>query len=426
MSGARIVALNSHRAARCAAAAALIALAFQASAAHASILFTPHLDEYADLPRGSYADHTLVFTHITKVFDDEGTTIPLGAPFVGPGQRLDAALLLFRYLWIGNLFENTWVPFLNDHKQIFRVIANAGWQETSEAITERSRLFGLHTGGNGVGDLFVLGGLYSHEHRLGPLKFNGLLATTVKIPVGSYDTGALLNVGSHYWSTMPQLAAHADLFGRLHFDGTVAYQFNGRNDAPAYGGMTPTEPANVYNLEGNLAWQFNEKWFWDVGAFFRKSRGPNKFGNVTATFVDPQPATTLCADPTGGLIPGLSIPPNLCSVTNHFALIPVAGEREDKGIRQLYLSTSVYYIYRTSSVIDFRVAYPLNGRGSQFPMDYDVALIGPDGSRTPISDCSNPQDSACQHTKLNGVQEAAAVPAAPLFELRFVYLFWAP
>src|SRR5207237_405652 len=125
--------------------------------------------------------------------------------------------------------------------------------------------------------------------------------------------------------------------------------------------MTPTEPANVYNIEGNLAWQFNEKWFWDFGAFFRKSRGPNKCGKVTATFVDPQPATTLCADPTGGLIPGLSIPPNLCALTNHFALIPVPGERQDQGIRQLYLSTSLYYVYRTSSVLDFRVSYPING-----------------------------------------------------------------
>ena len=29
-------------------------------------------------------------------------------------------------------------------------------------------------------------------------------------------------------------------------------------------------------------------------------------------------------------------------------------------------------------------------------------------------------------TRLNTVQEAAAVSASPLIELRFVYLFWAP
>ncbi len=406
--------------------AILIALLCAAAPARASILFTPHLSEYADLPRGAYADHTLVYTRITEVFDDEGGVVPLGSPFVPEGEHVDAALLLFRYLWIGNLFENTRIPILNTHKQIFRVIANASWQEASEAINERSRLFGLHTGGNGVGDLFVLAGIYGNEHRWGPIKFNGLLSTTVKLPVGSYDTKSLLNVGTHYWTTIPQIALHADLFGRLQFDGTAAYQFNGRNDTPGYGGMTPSEPANVYNLEGNLAFKFSEKWFWDVGAFFRKSRGPNKFGNVTATFKDPQPATTLCANPTGGLIPGILIPPEQCSLTSHFELIPVPGERQDKGIRQLYLSTSLYYIYRTSSVFDLRVSYPLNGRGSQFPMEYDVAAILPNGDRRAISDCADPADTVCQRPKLNGVQEAAAIPSAPLFELRFVYLFWAP
>jgi hypothetical protein len=387
-----------------------------APGASASIIFTPHLSEYSDLPRGAYADHTLIFTHITKVFDDGGKVISAGSPFVPSGERIDAALVLLRYLWIGNLFENTRIPWLNTHKQIFRVIGNLGWQQASDEITARSRLFGLHTGGNGIGDLFLLGGIYGHEHRFGPLKFNSLLSTTVKVPIGTYDTKALLNVGTHYWSTIPQIAVHADLFGRLQFDGTAAYQFNGRNDSPAYGGMTPTEPADVYNLEGNLAWKFSEKWFWDVGAFFRKSRGPNKFGKVTATFVDPQPATTLCENPTGLGLPGIVIPPAQCSVTNFFRLTPIGGVREDQGIRQLYLSTSLYYIYRTSSVIDFRVAYPINGRGSQFPMEYDVSLYD-DPDNTSISTVA---------TKLNGVQEAAAVPAVPLFELRFVYLFWAP
>ena len=40
---------------------------------------------------------------------------------------------------------------------------------------------------------------------------------TVKVPVGEYDREALLNVGTHYWSTIPQVAAHAELFGRLYF-----------------------------------------------------------------------------------------------------------------------------------------------------------------------------------------------------------------
>ena len=391
------------------------ALALGSGAAHASILFTPHLSEYADLPRGAYADHTLIFTHINKVFDDSGHVISAGSPFVPTGESINAALLLARYLWIGNVFENTRVPFLNTHKLIFRVIGTAGWQEATGSVTERSRLFGLHTGANGIGDLFFLAGLYSHEHRWGPMKVNSVLSATVKVPIGEYDTNALLNIGTHYWSTIPQIATHIDLFGRLQFDGTAAYQFNGHNDTPAYGGMTPTEPANVYNIEGNFAWKFSEKWFVDLGYFFRKSIGPNKFGKVTATFKDPQPPTTLCANPG---IPGFQIPPAQCNALDFFTLVPVPGMREDKGIEQHYLSTSVYYIYRTSSVIDFRIAWPFRGRGSQFPMEYDVALAN-DPNHTPIP-------GARQTTKLNGVQEAAAMPAVPLFELRFVYLFWAP
>src|SRR6202008_312324 len=136
---------------------------------------------------------------------------------------------------------------------------------------------------------------------------------------------------------------------------------------------------------------------------------------VTATFKDPQPPTTLCQDPTGLGLPGLQIPPAQCNALDFFRLIPVPGVREDKGIEQHYLSSSLYYIYRTSSVVDFRVAWPIRWRGSHVPMEYDVALAS-DRDHTPIA-------GARQTTKLNGVQEAASVPASPLFELRFVYLF---
>ena len=384
-----------------------------AGQAQASILFTPHMSEYGSLPAGSYADHTLVYTSIRKVYGDNGQVIPLGAPFVPAGDSVDAALLLFRYLWIGNVFENTGIPILSTHKQIFRVIGNAAWQQASGGVTERSRLFGLKSGGSGLGDLFVLGGIYGETHRWGPIQGNGLFSTTVKLPVGEYDTKSLLNAGTHYWTTIPQIAAHVELYGRIIMDGTFAWQFNGKNNSPAYGGMTPTEPADVRNLEINTAFKVTEKWFFDVGFFRRESVGPNKFGKVTASFVSPQAAETLCAS--------LNVTPAQCTLTAAapgFRLVPVPGERQDKGIYSNYLSSSIYYIYRTSSVIDLRVAYPISGRGSQFPMDFDVALYN-DPTRTPIP-------GAQQHTTLNGVQEAAAVPASPLFELRFVYLFWAP
>ncbi|HVT35529.1 MAG TPA: transporter [Nevskiaceae bacterium] len=396
---------NAARKLLCAAALALVA-----ASAQASILFTPHLSEYAPLAEGSYADHTLVYTSIRKVYDANGQVIPLGAPFIPGGDSVDALLLLARYLWIGNQFADTRVPLLSTHKQIFRVIATAGWQQASGGAVDRSRLFGLTSGGSGIGDVYVLGGIYTHEHRWGPLQWNGLFSNTLKLPVGEYDTKALLNNGTHYWTTIPQIAAHAELYNRLIVDGTFAWQFNGRNDSPAYGGMTPTDPADVRNFEVNAAWKFSEKWFVDFGFFRRQSVGPNKFGKVTATFTSPQPATTACA--------ALGIPAAQCSLTNDFRLVPVPGERQDNGIYQNLLSSSIYYVYRTSSVVDFRVSRPISGRGSQFPMDYDVALYS-DPTQTPIP-------GTRQHVVLNGVQEAAAIPASPLFELRFVYLFWAP
>ena len=238
---------------------------------------------------------------------------------------------------------------------------------------------------------------------------------TTKIPVGDYDTRSLLNIGTNYWTTIPQFAMHAELFGRLYFDGTAAYQFNGRNDSPAYGGLTPTDPADVYNFEGNLAWKLSEKWFVDLGYSYRKTVGPNKFEKVTVQFKDPLPAFTACAN--------ADINPNQCSAADNFRLVPVPGTREDRGVQGTLLTTSLYYIYRTSSVINFRVAMPIKGRGSQFPMDFNVVT---DPGGVPISDCSSASSSTCQRTVLNGVQEAAAVSASPFFELRFVYLVWAP
>ena len=402
----------------------LTVLLLLSPAAHAGIVFTPHLSEYGILSRGTYADHTLIYTSITDVYDRDGNVVPLGtpklpplpgAPFIPPGESVDATLLLFKYLWIGNMFENTPVPYLNTHNQTFRIIGVAGWQQGSGRVTDQSRLFGLTSSGSGIGDLFVLNGLYTDEYRWGPAKANGLWSVTTKIPIGEYDTKSLLSIGTHYWSVIPGFAAHSEIFGRWYFDGIAAYQINGKNDTPAYGGLTPTRPADLYNLEGNLAFKFTEKWFADVGVSYRKTVGTNKFDKVTVAFKDPLPALSGCA--------AAGIPPAQCSTAGNFRLVPVPGTREDNGVMGTLLTTSIYYIYRTSSVIEFRAAMPIAGRGSQFPMDFEVDT-DPGGAR--ISNCASATNTTCQRTVLNGVQEAAAVSASPFFELRFVYLLWAP
>lgn len=379
--------------------------------AFAGIVFTPHLSEYSKLPRGAYADHTFIYTSIREVYDRNGEIITLGNDSLPKSESVQAALVLFRYLWIGNLFENTSIPFLNQHDQIFRIIANAGWQQGSEGIGDLSRTFGQKAGGSGIGDLFILSGLYGMEYRWGPIKGNDLWSLTIKAPIGDYDQNALLNTGTNYWSYIPQYAHHMEFFGRLYVDFTFAYQFKGRNDSPAYGGLTPTKPADFRNAEINFAWKFSEKFFWDVGVSYRESVGPNRFEQLTLNFAEqPLPPTTGCQ--------ALMVPDAQCNALEGFFLDPQPGPYEDNGVHGTLITTGFYYVYRASSVFGLRAAIPVKGQGSQFDAVYDV-YSGAPPDQGGVFTSSLP-------TVLQGVQEAAAVSATPFFEARFVYLFWAP
>lgn len=387
------------------------------SLAHAGIIFTPHLSEYSKLPPGQYTEFTFVYTDIEDVYDRDGRRVQAGAPFIPPGESVQATLALMKFLWIGNVFRDTSIWYLKDHPQFCRMIGGLGWQQSSDAIYERSRLFGLTGGGNGLVDLFGLCGIYTDEYRWGPLKANGLWAGTVKFPIGRWDRDALLNTGTNYWSYIPQFAAHAELWGRLIMDATAAYHFHGDNDQPAFGGTTPTRIADWRTFEGNLAFKWTEHWFTDIGFSHRESVGPNYYDQVTVTFKDPQPAQTACNNTNNGL--GIVvIDQNLCNTTNQFYLRPQPGSYADRGIYGDALTAGIYYIYRTSSVLNLRMFYPLAGRGSQIDVTYDVC------AENPCSDGNPPVSTV--GTTLNGVQEAAAISASPFFEARFVYLFWAP
>ena len=82
------------------------------------------------------------------------------------------------------------------------------------------------------------------------------------------------------------------------------------------------------------------------------------------------------------------------------------------------ITTGLYYVYRTSSVINLRAFIPISGRGSQITATYDVCTSQPCNEST--------SGGVTVDTELFGVQEAAAISSSPFFELRFVYLFWAP
>lgn len=403
--------------------AALLALG--AGAAHAGIIFTPHLSEYSKLPPGQYTEFQFVYTDIEHVYNREGDKVHAGAPFVPPGESIQATLALMKFLWIGNVFRDTGVPYLKDRNQFCRVIGGLGWQQASQAVYERSRLFGLTSGGNGLVDLFGLCGFYTDDYRWGPLKANGLWAGTVKFPIGRWDREALLNTGTNYWSYIPQFALHAELWGRLILDATAAYHFHGDNDEPAYGGLTPTRIADWRTQEVNLAFKWSEHWYTDIGFSHRESVGRNYYDDVTVNYKDPLPAQQACDNTNTGLgIP--IIDAALCNSTNRFYLTPVPAPYADRGIYGDALTAGVYYIYRTSSVLNLRVFYPLAGRGSQIDVDFEVCSDTVPGRPPCTATSPNRVGSGLQDVTLNGVQEAAAISASPYIELRFVYLFWAP
>lgn len=397
------------------------ALAVLPGAATAGILFTPHLSEYAIQPAGIFTETTLVFTEIEDVYDRDGNKVQIGRPFVPAGASTDAALALFKVLWVGNLFRDTGVPYLKDHAQFCRLIGGLGYQQNTEQIADRGRLFGARPGANGLIDLFALCGVYSPQWQWGPLKFNGLFATTLKEPIGRYDTDAMLNTGTNYRTVIPQLAFHGELFGRWFVDATAAYQFNGNNSRPSFGGTTPTRIADWINLEGNLAFKLSEHWFLDAGYSYHRSTGSNGYDRVTVNFKDqPVAPDTLCA--TLGLSRANCDSPALDS----FYLAPRPGPYEDRGVKATLLSAGISYVYRSSSVLQFRVVKPISGRGGQFDVVYDVCGVsdcpGPDNNNTGSGDNAVSQVGAT----LFGVQEAAATSASPYAELRLVYLFWAP
>lgn len=390
-----------------------------APAAQAGIAFTPHLSEYARLPPGQYTEFALITTEIEEVYNRDGDKVHTGAPFIPAGESVDATLMTLKYLWVGQPFRDTKVWYLKDRPQFCRIIGTLGHQQATGAAVTRSLTAGQRAGATGFGDVFGLCGLYGDEHRFGPLQFNTVLAGTVKFPVGQFNTDSLLNTGTNYWSYIPQLAVHVTLWDRLSLDATFAWQFNDANDDPAFGGLTPTRPADMRNLEGNLAWKFSERWYADLGYSWRQSVGPNRYDRFSLTLKDqPLPPTTLCQS-TQALL-GFAVPDAVCNAATLFYLEPRPGPYEDRGVEQHLLTAGVYYIYRSSTVLNLRIAQPLRGRGGQIDAVYDLYL------QDPSTPGAMPVPGGEQVSVQNAVQEAASVSASPYLELRLVYLFWAP
>jgi len=399
-------------------AAAAVVLLLASASAQAGIVFTPHVSEYARLAPGQYTELTFVNTEIEEIYDENGKIVRVGTPFVPAGGSTDASLLLLKYAWFGNAFRDSSVWYLKDHPQFCRIIGTLQYQQNTEQVARRTRIFGAKPGGNGFGDVFGLCGVHTDEYRWGPVMANGMWATTVKFPVGNYDTDAILNTGTHYWSYIPSFAFHSELFGRVYIDGIFAYQINENNDSPSFLGLTPTRIADWRNQEINVAWKFNEHWFAEVGYGHRESVGPNHYDKVRIRNEEPVRAEDGCRN--------LSLPENQCNSTNQFFVEnqPQITSYKDKGVFGEAITAGFVYIYRTSSVFNLRVFKPIDGRGARFNVPLNVYAAQSDGNGGYTYD--NTQRITTSNSKLFGVQEAAAISASPFLELRFVYLFWAP
>lgn len=395
-----------------------VALLAASAAAQAGIVFTPHVSEYARLPHGQYTELTFVNTEIGKIYDENGKIVRVGTPFVPAGGSTDASLLLLKYAWFGNAFRDSKIWYLNTHPQFCRIIGTLQYQQNTEQVARRTRIFGAKPGANGFGDVFGLCGVHTDEYRLGPFVANGMWAGTVKFPVGRYDTDAILNAGTNYWTYIPSFAFHSEIFGRIFIDGIFAYQINENNDSPSFLGLTPTRIADWRNQEVNVAWKFSEHWFAEVGFSHRESVGPNYYDKVRIRNEEPVRAEDGCRN--------LNLPPTQCDATNQFFVEnnPAITTYQDKGVFGDAITAGFVYIYRTSSVFNMRVFYPIDGRGARFTVPLFVYNAIPDGQGGYTYD--NTQRVSSSNPALFGVQEAAAISASPFLELRFVYLFWAP
>ena len=93
----------------------LLVLLCMPGLAQAGIVFTPHLSEYSIQASAPFSEFTFITTEIESIYDKYGNEVELGTPFVPAGDSTDAVLVLYKYLWIGNVFRDTTVPVSYTH-----------------------------------------------------------------------------------------------------------------------------------------------------------------------------------------------------------------------------------------------------------------------------------------------------------------------
>ena len=392
---------------------AAFAISLWTGAADAALYYMPHMGEYSKVIPGQIGLLAVYNASYTEVWDRNGKK----APIIDGGADINAVII--GSAWVGNMFRDTDWAFLAKRPQICGLAFGAGQVQARGSVRDIANSIGITAGNNGLTDLYMLCTLQDITRRWGMAKGHVQFSGTVKAPIGDYDTEALLQYATHYWTYIPQMSFHAER-GQLILDSTLAYQFNGDNDTPSAAGLTPTKPADWWNLGINLGWKFTERWWADIGFSHNETVGSNEFGKVSITLEDqPVPGTALCdLDALTGLpLGGATAPPEICNATTLFFVAPRPGPYHDRGVLAQVLTAGIYYLYRSSMFVNLRVGQVVNGRGSQFDAVFDACTsepCGPDNATAQVSLVSN------------GVGESGAVVTQPFFELRFIFPFAAP
>lgn len=392
---------------------ALVATLLWPAGAQAALYYMPHMGEYGKVLPGQIGLLALYTATYDEVWNRHGEKEKI----IDGSADINAVIV--GSAWVGNMFRDTDWAFLARRPQICGLAFGLGQVQAKGSVRETSNSIGITAGNNGLTDLYASCTVQDVTRRWGKAKGHFQLSGTVKAPIGDYDTEALLQYATHYWTYIPQLSFHGER-GQLILDATSAYQFNRPNDSPSAAGLTPTRPADWYNLGINLGWKFTERWWADIGFSHNESAGSNEFGKFDVTLEDqPVPGTALCdLDALTGLpLGGATLPPAICNATTAFFVAPRRGPYHDRGVLAQVVTAGFYYVYRSSAFLNFRVGQVVNGRGSQFDAIFDACAsepCGPDNATAQVSLVSN------------GVGESGAVVTKPFFELRILVPFAAP
>ena len=367
--------------------------------AHAALTFLPHMGEYGKAVPGQYAGLALYHADYNSYYGRDE------AEFTQSDGGAGINSVFIASAWVGNLFRDTDIPLLSSRTQICALGFPVAQVQARGSIRTTAEAIGVSSGKNGIGDVIGSCTIQDVTRVLGPARGHVQFTGLVKFPIGDYDPNALYNFATNYWTYVPQLSLHADIT-KLVVDATVAYQFNGNNDDPFARGDVPTRPADWENAAINLGWKLSYRWWIDVGFAYNKTNGVKYYDKF---HVQPAHQSVLFSAVCGGF-------PSLCNATGTGYIETRQGPYEDGGMMSQVVSASVYYTYRSSLIVNFRVAEAIAGRGSQFTAYYDVCTQTPCDQNAP----SKLPNSPFSFTAI-GVGESASVVSQPFYELRFIF-----